>query len=262
MPLERDKTLPILISNDDGVGARGIQLLAEAAEPFGDVYISAPAEEASASSHAITLRSPLRVNRVAEKTLAVGGTPTDSIYLALHHFCPQKPALVLSGINKGANLGLDVLYSGTVAAAMEAVRYDIPALAISLATPSPTEKNWQVAKEIARELIRWFVEKWPVSPPKLLNVNIPPAERTDLPWKVTRLGNVEYPIQIEKRDDPWGVPYYWIGGYPPKYDSEVGTDCWAVQQGFVSITPLKLDMTAHDEVENLSKIVGDHDRKT
>ncbi len=247
--------MKILISNDDGIRATGLKYLIRAAEGVAKVFVSAPEDEASATSHAITLRSPLRAREVAERQFAVGGTPTDCIYLALHYFCNPKPDLVLSGINRGPNLGLDVLYSGTVAAAMEAVRYGIPAIAFSLTSNSPSQREWEVASQIAEKIIKWFVKKAPVSPPKLLNVNIPPSEKTDLQWKITRLGNVEYPIRIERREDPMGEPYYWIGGYPPKYDLEKNTDCWAVQQGFVSITPLKLDLTSSEDIPSLENSI-------
>ncbi|HAA58651.1 MAG TPA: 5'/3'-nucleotidase SurE, partial [Myxococcales bacterium] len=221
---------------------------AEVASQFGDITVIAPSENRSAISHAITIHHALRVKEIKPNWYAVTGTPSDCTYIGMHHILDQHPDLLLSGINHGANLGIDVLYSGTVAGAMEGAQHGIPALAFSLAEYTPTAEDWVHAKRAVEDILRWFLTHSPLPKGKMLNVNIPKAPLpSPTPFTMTRLGTVQYPPQVDKRLDPNGKPYYWIGGLPPVYGSQANSDSAVIQQkDKVSITPLQLDLTDHD----------------
>jgi 5'-nucleotidase len=231
----------ILVSNDDGIEAPGIRALASALADLGDVMVVAPDRERSATSHAISLDRPLRVQELEPGRWAVTGTPADCVYLALLNLLPRRPALVASGINRGYNLGSDFFYSGTVAAAVEGAVRGVPAFAISLER-GPIE-GYQRAGQFARALGHAILAEG-LPPKTLLNVNVPNTPELH-GYRWTRLGERVYRDQVEVRTDLRGQRYFWIGG--PEQDSEDGADAdvSAVRAGVVSVTPLDLDLTHH-----------------
>jgi 5'-nucleotidase len=230
----------ILLSNDDGIDSPGLVALAKAVSALGDVWVVAPDREQSATSHAISLDRPLRGIEVHPQWVAVNGTPTDCVYLAVNHLLGERPHLVLSGINKGPNLGDDVHYSGTVAAALEAALLGIPAAAISLCGRSPFE--FAQAAAITRKIVERMLED-DLASGTLLNVNIPQGAGPWTPVRVTRLGKRRYGNAVERRLDPRGRPYFWIGGDEVGSEDVEGSDTKAVAEGNVSVTPLRLDLT-------------------
>ncbi len=233
----------ILLSNDDGVEASGLHALREALMPVGDVVTVAPATEQSAGSHSLTLHRPLRHRALGEHLHSVDGTPADCIYVALYRdaFLPRWPDLVVSGINRGYNLGTDVYYSGTVAAAREAAMRGIPSIAFSCAHKDSLAAAAAVSARIAaRTLAQPGHEEGERG--SLLNVNYPPRA----PFagvRATRLGKRVYFDEVEVREDPRGREYYWIGGPKAHHEPMDGSDTEAVDEGFVSVTPLQLDTT-------------------
>lgn len=235
----------ILASNDDGVRAPGILALRDALRSLGRVVVVAPEREQSAGSHAITLSRPLRHRRVDEDVHAIDGTPVDCIYVALHHppLLPRRPDVVVAGINHGANLGLDVFYSGTVAAAREGALRNIPSIAFSML--GHHDELALVAAQ-AREMVAALMEvARPESEGVLLNVNFP-AE-TAKGARATRLGRRHYAEGVVVRRDPRGREYFWIGGPGDVSNEPVeGSDTEAVEQGYVSVTPLSLQATRLD----------------
>lgn len=228
----------LLVTNDDGVHAAGLAALAAALEDLGEVYVVAPEREQSACGHALTLHRPLRVDRVRDRWFAVNGTPSDCVNLAVLGFLPERPALIASGINHGSNLGDDVTYSGTVSAAMEGTLLGVPSLAVSLVDGGDLAQAGRVASLIATRLL---VEGLPVK--TLLNVNIPPGVVQGI--RVTRLGHRVYTEKIVEQRDPRGRTHYWIGGGEPQWEALEGTDMSAIHEGFVSLTPVHLDLTHH-----------------
>jgi len=252
----------ILISNDDGIHAPGIQALAAAASAMGDVTVVAPDRERSGAGHAISLYHPLRLTPHGEGRWAVDGTPTDAVYVGIHHvFRDGPPDLMLSGVNRGANLANDVTYSGTVSAAFEACLFGIPAVAISLTGGKPWdfEHAASVGVEVGRQVLAEGLPRG-----TLLNVNVPPGAPTD--YRVTRLGRRSYGQAVDERRDPRGGRYYWIGGTEQDHDDIPGSDCNAVfDEGLISITPLHLDLSYDPlmaplkgwRLEGLSQDTGD-----
>jgi 5'-nucleotidase len=240
----------ILLSNDDGVRALGIQALAGALADVGEVILAAPDRERSAASHSISLDHPLRVERVAPNAYAIDGTPVDCVYLALHHLVPRTPDLCLSGINNGFNLGSDVFYSGTVGAALEASLRGVPAMAISLERQNP--QDFSHAAGFARELVRDILArgKDAIEPGTLLNVNLPSGPVRGL--RPTSLGRRIYRDQVDVRQDLRGRNYYWIGGPEEKGDDVPGSDCTAVQEGLVSVTAIGLDIIHRPMLDRLA----------
>lgn len=235
----------ILCTNDDGYRATGLRVLSEAAAGLGEVQIVAPDREQSASSHSLTMHFPLRAHRLNERVQFVDGTPTDCVALAVGELLEgRRPDVVLSGINHGANMGEDVLYSGTVAGAMEATILGIPAVAVSYAGRDPTgiERYGETLGRILPQLVR--AEGFP--PETLLNVNLPPIDPGEVRGvRVTRLGRRVYKDSITRARDPNGREYFWIGGGGVQWRADEDTDFWAVDQGFISVTPLHLDLTNH-----------------
>lgn len=231
----------ILVSNDDGIHARGLAALIGAAEGLGEVWVVAPEHEQSATSHALSLHRPLRIRKVEERRFAVDGTPADCVYVAVNHLMKDaRPTLVLSGINHGPNLADDVIYSGTVAAAMEGSLLGVPSIAFSLATRRTFE--FEHAAQFARALVKAALAN-PLPPRMLLNVNIP-AYPPLKGYQVTRLGRHSYGADVIEKDDPRGRKYYWIGGTGYEHVKAPGTDVTAVHDDqYVSITPLMLDLT-------------------
>ncbi len=240
----------ILVSNDDGIDSEGIIALASALKRVGEVYVVAPDRERSAAGHSLTLHKPLRVDEVGRRMYAVNGTPTDCINLAVNGILRKRPDLVVSGINKGANLGDDVTYSGTVSAAMEGTLLDIPSFAVSLATKRKLrfEAAAEFAVKLARHILRHGLPR-----DTLLNVNVPPT-KTIKGYRITRQGKRIYDNAIIEKVDPRGKKYYWIGGNELKWEGESDTDFYAVSKKYISITPVHLDMTNYDSIEELKGI--------
>lgn len=234
----------LLLTNDDGYRAAGLRTLARAAGGIGEVRIVAPEREQSATSHSLTMHLPLRRYPLDEATQSVDGTPTDCVALAVGALLDRKPDFVLSGVNHGPNMGEDVLYSGTVAGAMEATMLGIPAVAFSYAGRDPAAIEGFTP--LLRGLIEQLVSRPGFPAETLLNVNLPPVEPGAVRGvRVTRLGRRVYTDSITRAHDPNGREYYWIGGGGVEWKSEEGTDFEAVSAGYVSVTPLHLDLTNH-----------------
>jgi 5'-nucleotidase len=249
----------ILISNDDGIQSDGLKVLRNALEDQHELFIVAPDRERSATGHKITVYRPLRVRECdyqGTKTVGweVDGTPADCIKLALEALMPEPPDLLISGINSGPNLGTDVLYSGTVSAAIEGLINGIPSIAISLT--SHRNHDFSYSGKLARDIVAIFSDE--LSPRTLLNINIPPGEPRGI--KVTKLGNRRYVNIFDKRTDPRGRIYFWMGGEPFDLDEDdPETDIWAVREGYISITPIHYDLTDYGYMEKLidiSKKIG------
>lgn len=242
----------ILVSNDDGVEAAGIAALASAATSLGEVWIVAPAVEQSGVSSALSLHSPLRVHERGERRFAVTGTPADCVYMALQHLLPRPPALCLSGVNHGANLADDVLYSGTVAAAIEATISEVPSVAVSMAAYGKGVDYTEAAKVAVEYGARVLSMGLPRD--TLLNINVPRGARAgETERRVCKLGRRNYMRQVSEQNDPRGRPYYWIGGAEIDFDDLPGSDCNAIVDGVISVTPLQVDMTRHRFLEELSR---------
>lgn len=228
----------ILVTNDDGVHGAGIRALAAALEPLGEVTVVAPAMESSAVGHALTLVRPLRLDRIDERTYSVDGTPTDCINLAIVHVLGGTPDLVVSGINTGYNLGDDVTYSGTVAGAMEAALAGVPGIAVSLCR-SKTYDFTQAA-EVARGMAVQVLQLG-LPPRTFLNINVPRERARGL--RVTVQARRTQRMSIRESEDPRGKRYYWIDDVRCEWDGNPQSDFEAVQAGYVSVTPLQLDLT-------------------
>lgn len=247
----------ILITNDDGYQAPALAALARALRELGEVTAFAPDHNWSAAGHTKTMHKPLRINQgvMADGTplFVTTGTPSDCVGLALLGVVPHRPDLVVSGINQGSNLGHDVTYSGTLAAAMEATVYGIPAIAASQHLREGCQPDWEYAAEtVAAVACQVLARGLPTN--SFLNVNFPALPRDQVAgFQITRLGRSEYHDVLIKRIDPKGRPYYWIGGEQPGGAQEPGTDFWALAQGYVSITPLNLDMTDRAQLPALAE---------
>lgn len=228
----------LLVTNDDGVHAAGLAALAGALDGLGEVYVLAPEREQSACSHALTLHRPLRVERMRDRWFAVNGTPSDCVNLAVLGFLSEPPVLIVSGINHGSNLGDDVTYSGTVSAAMEGTLLGVPSVAVSLVDGGDFVQAAAVARLVAT---RALVEPLPAR--TLLNVNVPPGVPRGV--RMTRLGHRVYSEKIVEQRDPRGRTHYWIGGGEPRWEALEGTDMAVVHEGWVSVTPVHLDLTHH-----------------
>ena len=232
----------VLCSNDDGIEAPHLTALAEQIEEFADVLVVAPERQRSAASHAITLHKPLRLTEVRPRWYALSGTPVDCVYLGILKLCDRLPAVVVSGINDGYNLGSDVFYSGTVAAAVEGALRGAAGIACSLA---PHAKEPDRAIRFAAEVVRAAVTE-PIPVGTVLNVNMPGTPTDAYQWTV--LGRRLYADDVAERRDPRGRPYYWVGGGPAGHDNVEGSDCVAVARGWNSITPMHLDLTDRGRV--------------
>lgn len=240
----------IMVTNDDGIHAAGIRALAEAMGELGTVTVVAPDRERSAVGHSLTLHSPLRVFELRKGWYAVDGTPTDCVNMGIHNMLPVVPDLVVSGINHGANLGDDITYSGTVAAAMEANLMGIPAIAFSLATFNPSN-NFNAAAKIAVNIARQLIANTLPSD-TFLNVNIPDFSFDKILHPViTRQGKRSFIGKIVDKTDPRGRKYFWVGSEEPENHDEPGTDFHAINRRHVSITPLHLDLTNHKSLSIL-----------
>ncbi|HZJ68154.1 MAG TPA: 5'/3'-nucleotidase SurE [Kofleriaceae bacterium] len=227
----------VLCSNDDGVDAPHLTALVALIEEFADVLVVAPERQRSAASHAITLHKPLRLTEVAPRRYALSGTPVDCVYLGILKLCDRLPAVVVSGVNDGYNLGSDVFYSGTVAAAVEGALRGAAGIACSLA---PRARDPDQAIRFAAAVVRAAVGE-PMPPGTVLNVNMPGTGTDGYQWTV--LGRRLYTDDVSERRDPRGRPYYWVGGGPAGHDNVEGSDCVAIARGLNSITPMHLDLT-------------------
>jgi len=242
--------MKILISNDDGYLATGINALTDALEQVADVVVVAPDRNRSAASSSLTLNTPLRVSEVGPNRYMVDGTPSDCVHLALTGFLDDEPDLVVSGINHGANLGDDVIYSGTVAAAMEGRFLGLPTIAVSLV--GHDLKHFDTAARVAAELVQKIERSAPAAD-MVLNVNVPDRPYEDLTGiHATRLGFRHKSEQILKDRDPYDRPIYWVGPAGKGQDAGEGTDFYVVEHGGVAITPLKVDLTRHESVRGIS----------
>ena len=232
----------ILLTNDDGIHSDGLILLEEALREVGDVYTVAPAAEMSGASHSLTLARPLRIRRIDDRHWSVDGTPTDCVTLALNKILPEgeRPHICVSGINHGGNLGDDATYSGTVAGALEATILGVPGIAISLVARE--QFDFTEAARFAVTAVRKVLKEG-LPEGTLLNINVPRVEIKGV--RVTRQGIKQARPVISEHIDPRGKPYFWIGEEYFGENSEDGTDYRAIEQGFISVTPLKSDMTDH-----------------
>lgn len=241
----------ILISNDDGYLAAGIRCLADVLQTLGDITVVAPERNRSGASNSLTLEVPIRATTRENGFISVDGTPTDCVHLAITGLLPAEPDIVVSGINEGANLGDDVLYSGTVAAAMEGRFLGLPAIAVSLACDAQP-RHYASAGQVALRLVQALQQR-PLPADTILNVNVP-----DLPLdriaglRATRLGNRHKAEPVIRSTDPRGRPVYWVGPPGGEQDAGPGTDFHAVRAGWVSVTPIHLDLTQHDALAAVS----------
>ncbi|MBI4817210.1 MAG: 5'/3'-nucleotidase SurE [Deltaproteobacteria bacterium] len=229
----------ILVTNDDGFFADGIAVLARELAVLGDVVVVAPDRNQSAVSHKISLYQPVRAQEIKPRLWSVDGTPTDCTYLGVVELLPQKPSLVVSGINAGPNLSQDVHYSGTVSGAVEATMLGVPAIAVSALVPN--EETYAAAAAFTRELAR-HVLRHGLPAGVTLNVNVPKGSPKAYAW--TSLGVRPYEHAVERRTDPRGRVYFWIGGEPTAHHDVPGSDCNAVASGLISVTPIQTDVTA------------------
>ncbi len=252
--MKEDRPL-ILLTNDDGIHAEGLRQLRIAAEKVGRVVISAPENEQTAVGHAITLYDPVRVHEVTKNGefygYGVGGTPADAVKLALHALLDRPPDLVISGINDGPNLGINVLYSGTVSAATEAAILGVPAIAVSVARKQDPPFPWVLPH--VEKLAHWVLENG-LPPGVALNVNVPALPPDEVEgFRLTTQALTKMRETFERREDPRGKSYYWLSGEATANDTANGSDITAVNEGYVSVTPLFYDLTAHSRSKGLSE---------
>lgn len=244
----------ILISNDDGYRAPGLKVLVDSLAKHDMLSVVAPERNRSGASNSLTLERPLRAHRADNGYYFVDGTPTDCVHLAVTGLLQSEPDMVVSGINAGANMGDDVIYSGTVAAAMEGRHLGLPSIAVSMNSYEP---EYYESAAIAVEKIISNLEAKPIAQNTILNINVP-----DVPWseikgiKVTRLGNRHKSAGVIKQPDPRGDMMYWVGPPGAAQDAGEGTDFHAVENGFVSVTPLHIDLTQYDSLESLTDWLG------
>ncbi|MCG7982231.1 MAG: 5'/3'-nucleotidase SurE [Candidatus Thiodiazotropha lotti] len=241
----------ILLSNDDGYQATGLMMLAEQLSEVGNIVVVAPDQDRSGASNSLTLVNPLRARTMENGFIRVDGTPTDCVHLAITGLLEQEPDLVVSGINAGPNMGDDVLYSGTVAAATEGRFLGLPAVAISMNSHNP--QHFETGAQVAEILVRRLVEA-PLSESVILNVNVPDIPYSELQGIVsTRLGHRHKAEPVVKSHDPRGKTIYWVGPAGAEQDAGPGTDFHAVRQGYVSVTPLHVDLTRHSALPILDE---------
>ena len=246
----------ILLTNDDGIRAPGIRALWEELHDDAEIIVAAPAQQQSATGHSITVYHPIWVNEHSFSTPRVtgwriGGTPADSVKIALDTLMAKPPDLIISGINHGPNLGTDVLYSGTVSAAVEGAMHGIPAIAVSLATDG--DPDFRPAAEFCRNLVRQIIEqKLPAF--SLLNVNVPPVPAAEIQGiAITKLGHIEYENAFEKRVDPRGRTYYWMAGTAMDTHNAGDSDVAAIRANYISLTPIHFDLTDYTLLSNLQQ---------
>ncbi|ATC95718.1 5'/3'-nucleotidase SurE [Pseudoalteromonas tunicata] len=244
----------ILLSNDDGVHAKGIAVLYQALSQIAEVVLVAPDRNCSGASNSLTLLNPLRATTLENGFISINGTPTDCVHIALNELLDFAPDLVVAGINNGANLGDDTLYSGTVAAATEGRHMGLPAVAVSLC--SKDEQYYETAAAVAVKIISSLASH-PLPKDQIININVPDIPLAELKGiQVTRLGARHKAETMTKQLDPWGRDIYWYGSLGSESDAGPGTDFYAVKQGYASVTPLTVDMTAKESLVAMSEWVG------
>jgi len=242
----------ILVSNDDGIASEGLAAVRDALASLDDIWVVAPDRDQSAVSHSLTLHRPLRITPVEARVFTVDGTPTDCVNLAINTILPERPCLVVSGINRGANMGDDITYSGTVSAAMEGTLLGVPAIAVSLV--GRDQLDFTTAATFTRQLAA-AVLRDRLPPDTLLNVNVPAVPAAEIKgYALTRQGKRNYNNAIVENVDPRGKKYYWIGGDDFHFVEAEGTDFSAVHRGLISITPLHLDLTNYASLRELSTL--------
>lgn len=245
----------ILLSNDDGVHAEGIKVLQQELIKFAKVTVVAPDRNCSGASNSLTLLNPLRAELLDNGFISVNGTPTDSVHLGISQLMQPLPDLVVAGINDGANLGDDTLYSGTVAAATEGRHMGMPAVAVSLV--GKNERHYQTAAVVAAKIILRLIDH-PLPADQILNINVPNVPIAQLKGiKVTRLGNRHKAETMKKMQDPWQRDIYWYGVLGQEQDAGEGTDFHAIANGYVSITPLTVDMTAYKSLSQITEWINE-----
>lgn len=239
----------ILLSNDDGYEAQGIRCLAGSLSEFARVTVVAPDRNRSGASNSLTLDNPIRAITMSDGVIRVDGTPTDCVHLAITGLLDKEPDIVIAGINDGANLGDDVLYSGTVAAAMEGRFLGLPAIAVSLVGPDPV--HFETAAIVVRHLLKRLTNH-PLSFDTILNINVPDVPHDQLVgYQTTRLGHRHKSEPVIKASDPRGRDIYWVGPPGEEQDAGEGTDFYAIRNGYVSVTPLHVDLTRHAVLDEL-----------
>lgn len=240
----------ILLSNDDGVDAKGIAVLYRALCEIAEVIVIAPDRNCSGASHSLTLMNPLRVSTLDNGFLSVNGTPADCVHIGVSELMADLPDLVVAGINKGANLGDDTLYSGTVAAAIEGRHMGLPAIAVSLC--SKYENHYDTAAQITIDIIKQL-QSHPLPKDQIININVPDIPLDELKGvKVCRLGKRHKAETMTKQTDPWGREVFWYGTLGHESAAGPGTDFHAINQGYAAVTPLKIDMTAHESLDAMA----------
>ncbi|HNU68186.1 MAG TPA: 5'/3'-nucleotidase SurE [Myxococcota bacterium] len=240
----------ILVTNDDGILSTGLDPLIRAAEAHGEVWVVAPDSEKSGVSHAITLTEPLRYTQVGQRRFALNGTPVDCVFIGLNHILPRRPDFVFSGVNRGPNLGFDVLYSGTVGAAMEGTIQKVPSAAFSMVSRGSFDFN-EIGAAVDSMVARIVLNGVPDG--VTLNVNIPDRTIGEFKgFKVTRLGNRQYSNEVLTREDPRGGKYLWVGGTRVTNELSPDSDTGAVAEGWGSISPVSPDLMAHHAVKHLA----------
>jgi len=245
----------ILLSNDDGVHALGIKILHQELAKFDQVVVIAPDRNCSGASNSLTLLNPLRAQTLGNGYISVNGTPTDAVHLGISQLMKPLPDLVVAGINNGANLGDDTLYSGTVAAATEGRHMGMPAVAVSLV--GKHQQHYQTAAVVTAKIISRLKEH-PLAADQILNINVPDIPLSQLKGvKVTRLGHRHKAETMKKMQDPWQRDIYWYGPLGQELDGGEGTDFHAVANGYASITPLTVDMTSHKSLSTMSQWIED-----
>ena len=247
-----------MVSNDDGFFAKGLSVLINEIDDLGEIFIVAPDRERSAVSHALSLHKPLRVKKIKDRLFSVDGTPTDCVNIAVNGLLPKKPDLIISGINFGPNLGEDITYSGTVSAAIEGSLLGIPSIAFSLATlDSPAYCT--PAAVIAKKIIKFLLKK-KITKETIYNVNFPNKKtcKSYKGIKFTKQGKRKYGEAIVEKIDPRGKKYYWIGGKDLGYEKIPDSDLVAVSNGFISITPISIDLTDYKTLEEIKKWEMNH----
>jgi len=256
----------IFLTNDDGFFAEGIEALSRNLKDLGRIYVVAPDRERSATSLSLTLRHPLRVKKIKTNTYAVDGTPADCVYIALKKLLPQKPSLLISGLNKGPNLGQqDISYSGTVAAAIQGTFLQIPSMAVSLLPDGDHQYSYEFSARIVHSIAMKLLEN--KLPGKMtLNINFPPPPIKGI--KITELGQKRYDPEIIEKKDPRQNSYYWIGPGNPKAEGTKNSDVMVVKEGYISVTPLHTDLTDYQTIKHpafkniLSSIANEITKKT
>jgi 5'-nucleotidase len=251
----------ILITNDDGIEAPGLAHLFQVASRFGTPWVVAPTREPIVQAHALTMHEPIRTHEVAERWVSVTGTPTDCVFLGIHSILPTPPGLVLSGINRGPNVSDDVHHSGTVAAAMDASLYGIPAIAVSLAVDwrTPAVAHWAAADRHLERLVPWAIAASPMRP--VLNLNVPNRPADDVQeLRVCRLARRRYRPLLMSHKDLIGRPYFWLGADNREFEPAADADGPLLQSGIATVTPLTLDITSHEQSVSLGTFLDEGSR--